>query len=74
MTTTLQDRIQTATEEARAICEELGSDSPKCRAAWDAVEELTAEASHQKATPKKSPLEVYCDENPDASECLIYDD
>ena len=72
--TTLQERIQAATEEARKLSAELGDTDPKARAAWDAVEELHAEAGHQAAAPKKSPLEVYCDENPDASECLIYED
>jgi hypothetical protein len=46
-------------------------------AAWDTVEELSAAASHAKAAAKESyqdPLEKYCDSNPDADECRVYDD
>nr|MDJ0650679.1 Calvin cycle protein CP12 [Xenococcaceae cyanobacterium MO_188.B19] len=47
----------------------------ECAAAWDAVEELQAEASHQKQNnPEKSSLEQYCDNNPDAPECRVYED
>lgn len=71
----IQDRIEAEVERARKICEEKGKDSPECAAAWDAVEELQAEASHQKDnTPQKNSLEQYCDANPDAAECRLYDD
>jgi hypothetical protein len=43
-------------------------------AAWDAVEELQAEASHQKQVKPKNSFEKYCDDNPDAAECRIYDE
>lgn len=39
----------------------------------DVVEELEAEASHQKAVPKKDPLEAYCEDSPEADECRTYD-
>ena len=42
--------------------------------AWDAVEELQAEASHQKQKgAAKSSFDKYCDENPEADECRVYD-
>ncbi|MFS8120715.1 MAG: Calvin cycle protein CP12, partial [Microcoleus sp.] len=41
---------------------------------WDAVEELQAEASHQKQVKPKNSLERFCDDNPDAAECRIYDE
>ncbi len=72
----IEELIEREREEARAICESSGSDTGECAAAWDAVEELQAEASHQHAAvaqPKNS-LERYCADNPSASECLIYDD
>ncbi|MEO0356135.1 MAG: CP12 domain-containing protein, partial [Cyanobacteria bacterium P01_A01_bin.3] len=47
---------------------------PKARAAWDAVEELQAEAGHQAAAPQKSALDKFCEENPEAGECLIYEE
>lgn len=71
----LQDQVQKARQEARDICNTEGSTSGDCAVAWDTVEELSSEASHQKQkTPTKSSLEVYCDENPDALECRVYED
>jgi len=46
----IDDRIEVAREEARAICKEKGDTSPECAAAWDIVEELQAVASHQRST------------------------
>ena len=43
----LEDEIEKAIEDARAICAEKGSSSRDCAAAWDIVEELQAEAAHQ---------------------------
>jgi CP12 domain len=51
-----------------------GSNSPECAAAWDAVEELQAEASHQRQEKPKNSLEKYCDANPEADECRLYED
>ena len=65
-----QERIQ-----ARAVCSTEGATSGECAAAWDAVEELQAEAAHQRQNqPQKTSLEVFCDANPDAAECRVYDD
>lgn len=71
----IQERIQEELAQARAVCSTEGATSGECAAAWDAVEELQAEASHQKQTqtPKTS-LERYCDDNPEAAECRLYDD
>ncbi len=70
----LQESIQRAIEEARSICAEKGANSPDCAAAWDAVEELQAEAAHQQAKRlDKTAFEVYCEENPDALEARMYD-
>jgi uncharacterized lipoprotein YehR (DUF1307 family) len=76
-TSTIQDLIENEREQARAVCDIQGSNSSECAAAWDAVEELQAEASHQRngiAQPMRNSLEQYCDENPDAAECRIYDE
>lgn len=61
-------------ENARAVCDINGSTSPECAAAWDAVEEVQAEASHQKQQVTKNSFEKYCDDNPDAVECRLYED
>lgn len=71
----IQEKIQEEIQEARAVCDVKGGNSPECAAAWDVVEELQAEASHQKQNHKvKSSFEKYCDDNPDAAECRIYDE
>ena len=70
----LEQEIEKARTNARAICAEKGATSPECAAAWDIVEELQAEAAHQRAEkPQKSYFEEYCEENPDAFEARIYD-
>ncbi|MBD2625542.1 Calvin cycle protein CP12 [Trichormus variabilis] len=70
----IQDKIQEEVEQARVVCDITGSNSPECAAAWDAVEELQAEASHQRQEKPKNSLEKYCDANPEADECRLYED
>jgi len=70
----LQEIIDQELQEARTVCDVTGSTSAECAAAWDAVEELQAEASHQRQEKPKNSLERYCDENPGADECRIYPD
>lgn len=72
--TILEQQIQKAIENARKICEEKGAKSKDCAVAWDIVEELQAEASHQRAkAPEKTAFEMYCEEFPEAEEARIYD-
>ncbi|GAA6624310.1 Calvin cycle protein CP12 [Scytonema sp. NUACC26] len=70
----IQDKIDQEVEQARATCDTTGSSSAECAAAWDAVEELQAEASHQRQAKRKTSLEQYCDANPEADECRVYED
>ncbi|MBD2579196.1 Calvin cycle protein CP12 [Oscillatoria sp. FACHB-1406] len=75
MSSNIEEQIQQERENARAVCNTDGSNAAECAAAWDAVEELQAEASHQRQSkPKANSLEQYCSDNPDAVECRIYDD
>ncbi len=68
------NRVEEAIAEARSICAEKGATSKECAVAWDAVEELQAEAAHQKAEKlEKTAFEEYCEENPDAFEARMYD-
>ncbi|MGK7922585.1 MAG: CP12 domain-containing protein [Trichodesmium sp.] len=70
----LEQRIEAAIEEARSICAEKGVTSKECAAAWDIVEELQAEAAHQKAERlDKTAFDEYCEDNPDAAEARSYD-
>jgi hypothetical protein len=71
----IHNQIEKEREQARAVCDIKGGSSSECAAAWDAVEELQAEAAHQRSkegSPKTS-FEKYCDANPDADECRVYD-
>ena len=71
----IQDKIQEELENARAVCSTEGATSGECAAAWDAVEELQAEAAHQRQDhPQKTYFEKYCESNPDAAECRVYED
>ena len=71
----IEDEIEVAREDARISCADKGDTSAECAAAWDVVEELQAEASHQRAKKQeKNSLQAYCEANPDALECRIYDD
>jgi hypothetical protein len=69
---TIQDRIAKQREIARDVCSTEGMSSPGCAVAWDVVEELQAENSHQRQNAIRS-LERFCLEHPDAQECLVYD-
>ena len=70
----IQEKIEKELEQARAACDINGSTSSECAAAWDAVEELQAAAADKKQQAPKNPLEQYCDDNPEAAECRIYED
>ena len=70
----IQEQIELEREQARAACDINGSTSGECAAAWDAVEELQAEAADQRQVKPKSSLEKYCDDNPDAAECRLYEE
>jgi hypothetical protein len=68
------DKLEKARADARAICAEKGESSSECAAAWDVVEEMQAEVSHQHQAPEKSSFDKYLEENPDAPEARIYED
>jgi CP12 domain len=69
----IKKQIEDELQNARAVCDVTGATSGECAAAWDAVEELQAEASHQRQVKPKNSLEQFCDDNPDALECRVYD-
>lgn len=69
---TIEQRLNDLVDYAHTTCSTNGAISEDCAAAWDAVEEVQAEISHRRATVK-TPLVLYCDDNPDAPECRIYD-
>ena len=69
----IKEQIEKELDNAREVCGIEGGDSAACAASWDAVEELQAEASHQRQVQPKNSLEQYCDLNPDADECRVYE-
>ncbi|BAY22562.1 hypothetical protein NIES2100_23250 [Calothrix sp. NIES-2100] len=73
-TKTLEQAIIEAIAQARTTCDRNGDDSANCAVAWEIVEELQAEKAHQQqAKKRKTDLESYCEQHPEAVECLIYD-
>jgi hypothetical protein len=71
-TATIEQRLQTLTEQARTACSQTGAVSSECAAAWDAVEEVQAEMADRRFLAK-SEFERFCQERPEAAECRIYD-
>jgi uncharacterized protein YgiB involved in biofilm formation len=69
----ITEKIQEELKQARETCEVSGETSNECEAAWEAVEESAALPAPEEAKAKNS-LEVYCDDNPDALECRLYED
>jgi len=70
----LEEMIQEALVNARRVCAEKGASTHECAAAWDVVEELQAEAAHQRnEKPRVNYFEEYCQENPNAFEARMYD-
>jgi len=71
---TLEEEIQNAIAYARKVCAEKGVTSPDCATAWDIVEELQAEAAHQKVEKlPKTAFDEYCEDYPEAMEARVYD-
>lgn len=71
-TASLAERIQAAREQARAMTDHYGLYSSEAAIAWETVEELLAQAAHQRLRAT-NPLEAYCQEFPDAPEARMYD-
>eukprot|EP00871_Galdieria_phlegrea_P003558 jgi/Galph1/4202/GphlegSOOS_G2874.1 len=69
----LKEQMQESVRKAEEATKKFGKDSKEAAAAWDAVEELNAEASHQKSRTSNDPLDKYCEESPEADECRTYD-
>ena len=67
------EELQKAIDYAHQVTAEKGETSPEAAAAWDAVEEMRAEVSHQHQAPKQTGFDKYLEENPEAIEGLMYD-
>jgi hypothetical protein len=72
-TKTIEQAIHEAIALARSACNEKGGTSNECAVAWDIVEELQAEKSHRQPETIRHSFDRYCEDNPEADECRIYD-
>lgn len=71
----IETKIEEQLVKAREACQTEGADSTKCAVEYDILEEMQAEAAHQRAShPKQTSFEEYCSLNPDAAECRVYED
>jgi hypothetical protein len=70
---TLENRLLVALEHARRLTAMFELPNQEVAIAWETVEELRAEQVRQRAT-RKTPLALYCEANPSAPECRIYED
>ena len=73
----IEVKVEEAIKEAETICAE--KPGAPCAVAWDNVEELSAASAHKKVALKadpvsNDPLEAFCEDNPDADECRVYED
>jgi CP12 domain len=72
--------IQTKIDEVRLQARELCAEDPAskdCVLVHEELEELSSEAAHRRAKGEVGPknaLQQYCDDNPDAAECRLYED
>ncbi len=70
----INQQIEEAREQARDACANEGETSAACAVGWDTVEELQAEAAHKRQVKPKNSLEQYCEDNPGADECRLYEE
>jgi hypothetical protein len=70
----ITEQIKEELQQAREICDVSGTGSQECTEAWTAVEQLEQEAAKPSPDKPKNSLEVYCDDNPEAAECRLYED
>lgn len=62
----IKEQIEQKITQAREICAEQGFASENCAFAWDAVEDLQAEAAHQQIDElRETAFDEYCQEHPD---------
>lgn len=71
---TIQVKIAEEMKKAKQATDKFGKGSREAALAWDIVEELEAEASHIQAKQvKQDPLDVFCEDKPEADECRVYE-
>lgn len=68
----LDSELQAAREHARRLTAMYGTGLPEVAVAWDVVEELLAEKARQRQA-RPTAFSNYCEQNPDAPECRVYE-
>lgn len=70
----LEGKIQQAIAQAKELCAQSEVDPRECITAWSLVEDLQAEAAHQRSERlEKTAFEEYCEEYPDLLETKVYE-
>jgi hypothetical protein len=72
----IQTKIDEVRQQAREVCAENPA-STDCVLIHEELEELSSEKAHRQAKSeegRKNSLLDYCDQNPDAAECRLYED
>lgn len=64
--------LEIALEHARRLSAIYGTSNIQVAIAWETVEELLSAKARQRETAE-TPFECYCQLNPDAPECRVYD-
>ncbi|MFM7326911.1 MAG: Calvin cycle protein CP12 [Nodosilinea sp.] len=68
-----KEQLEAEIDYAHQVTAEKGETSPEAAVAWDVVEEMRAEVSHQHQGPKKTDFDRYLEKHPEAIEGLMYD-
>lgn len=74
MSNITEKTIKEELQQTREICDISGAGSKECSEAWNHLEQLAEEANQPDPAKPKNSLEIYCDINPDADECRVYED
>jgi hypothetical protein len=68
----LKKELNNTWDDIKHICKEMPN-SRACVAAWDKYWDLEQAYYKKVESEEKDPLEIFCQENPDADECRLYD-
>lgn len=68
----IKQQLDDTWKEIKYVCKETPT-SKACVAAWDKYWDLEHAYNTKKEAQIKDPLEIFCNKNPNAHECRIYD-
>lgn len=71
--TGIESAYQAALEHARRLTDMYGTNTAEVAIAWETVEEI-GKAKREQAPSLTASFAAYCEANPEAPECRIYED